>query len=526
MKYTFKRSFLACAMIAALAVPFNSCTDLEPEIFSDLSSDNFPTGQGDIIGLYLSAYTRLFPMMNHNSYMSIQEVSSDEVVIPRRGSDWNDGGVWLNTHRLEFNPNDGQFNNAWVFLYQGVQQANLVIKTIQETTAIAEADKGPFLSEIRSLRAYWYMLLLDAFGNVPLITETSDLTDLTPGQATRSEIFAYVESELQGAADNLSRDKNVNTYGKINYWVNRALLSRLYMNAQVYTGTARYDDAERLADEIIDSGVYSLTDDYFENFNADNDNSFNSTTENMWVIPYDALSVAAGFNIAQQTLHYASQTTFNLQEQPWNGYCSLAEFYNSYDDSDLRKGNPDSTGQRGNFLVGLQFNLDGEVLLDGSADDPGGEPLVYTPELNQLEPNAYRQAGARIVKFEIPVGVSQTIPTDFPIVRFAEVLMNKAETQMRRGDNSKMFVNMVRERAGLDALEDDDDFDMDELLAERGREFFYEGHRRTDLIRFGQFASGTWDFKSPQPETTNLFPLPAAQLNANDNLEQNPGYPE
>ena len=445
-------------------------------------------------------------------------------MIPQRGSDWFDGGIWLRTQRHTFDPTDAQFNNAWVFLYQGVQQANLVIQTIQGTDAILEEDKAAFLGELRSLRAYWYMQLMDAFGSVPLIDENSDLTDLRPTQASRAEIFAFVESELQDAADDLSRSSSSETYGKINYWVNRGLLSRLYMNAGVYTGTERYADAEAIATEIINDGPYSLADNYFDNFDADNGSAAggSNTDELMWVIPYDAPAIAGGFNIAQQTLHYESQLTFNLQEQPWNGYCSLSEFYNSYDDSDLRKGNPDSTGMRGNFLVGLQRDPAGEPLRDGSADDPGGAELIYTPELNMLEPNAFRQAGARVAKFEIPVGAPNTLPNDFPLLRFSEVLLNKAEAMLRRGDDGGvMFANMVRERAGLD---DTDEMDLDELLAERGREFFYEGLRRTDLIRFDEFTNGTWDFKSVSPETAKLFPLPAPQLNANPNLNQNPGY--
>ncbi|WP_116124404.1 RagB/SusD family nutrient uptake outer membrane protein [Lewinella sp. IMCC34183] len=522
MNFNIKSRVLGIAMAVALVLPFNSCTDLDPELFSDLSNDNFPAGQGDVIGLYLSAYTRLFPMMNHNSYMSIQEVSSDEVAIPQRGSDWFDGGIWLRTHQLTFDATDQQFNNAWVFLYQGVQQTNLVIQTIQETDAITDEDKALYLSEIRSLRAYWYMLLMDAFGSVPLITEDSDLTDLSPVQASRAEIFNFVETELLDAASGLLEEKSINTYGKINYWVNRALLSRLYLNAEVYTGTPRYAEAEQMADEVINSGLYSLTDDYFDNFSVDNDNGFNSTSENMWVIPYDAPAVAGGFNIPMQTLHYVSQTTFSLQEQPWNGYCSLSEFYNSYDDDDLRKGEYGSY-TRGNFLAGPQYAANGEdILEDGVATDPDGPGVVHTPELNALFPNAYRQAGVRIYKYEIPNGSPSTIPNDFPIVRYAEVLLNKAEAQMRQGDDGgAMLVNMIRNRAGL---EDMDDVDMEEMLAERGREFFYEGLRRTDLIRFGAFASGTWPFKSPQPETANLFPIPAPQLNANSNLQQNQGY--
>ncbi|MEM9929249.1 MAG: RagB/SusD family nutrient uptake outer membrane protein [Bacteroidota bacterium] len=524
MKTLLKFRVVSLLLLGALVIPFNSCTDLEPEVFSDLTPDNFPTSQADIITSYLSCYTRLYPMMNHGGYMSIQEVSSDEIMIPQRGSDWFDGGIWLRTHRHTFDPTDGQYNSAWTFLYQGVLQANAVISVIKNTDAVAEADKAPFLAELRSLRAYFYFLLADSFGDVPLVTEESDPTDLEPMETSRADIFNFVISEMNAAAPDITRDRNANTYGKINYWANRALLSRMLLNAEVMTGTAQWAEAEAAADEVINSGVYSLTDDYFANFDPDNDNGFESTSENIWVVPYDAPAVAGGFNLVQMTLHYSSQATFDTQDQPWNGYCTLQEFYESYEDGDLRKGQSGTTAVRGNFLAGPQFSADGVTpIVDGSADDPGGVEVVFTPEVNNLEPNAFRQAGARVWKYGYEQGTPNTMKNDFPIIRYAEVLMNKAEAMQRQNKAGfSMFANMVRERADQDPLTDAQ-MTSDVLLAERGREFFYEGTRRQDLVRFGKFGEG-WAFFGGSDATKNIFPIPQPQLNANRNLSQNPGY--
>lgn len=524
MKLFSKTRIFGALLCGALAIPFTSCTDLEPEVFSDLTEANFPVNEGEVISSYLSSYSRLYPMMNHNSYMSIQEVSSDEMMIPHRGADWFDGGLWLRAHRHEYTANDGAYNNAWIFLYQGALQCNSVINLLNTTSLVGDADKARFIGELRSLRAYWYFLLTDAFGDVPLVTEQSDPSVTAPPNTSRAEIIDYLISELEDSAGALSRNSDEATYGKMNYWANRALLSRIALNSEKMTGTNRNALAISAADEVINSGIYSLTDDYFENFDADNGNAFNSTSENIWVIPYDAPGTADGFNLGQMTLHYSSQATFNLQEQPWNGYCTLQEFYESYDDDDLRKGVSGDQQTRGNFLAGPQFAADGVTpLVDGNADDPGGPELVYTPEVNALEPNAFRQAGARVFKYGYGNEAPNSLPNDFPILRYSEVLLNKAEAMWRSNEGGyAMMVNMVRDRAGLDDIAEGD-IDADELLAERGREFFYEGLRRTDLIRFGKY-NDAWFGRSAGDANDEVFPIPQPQLNANPNLVQNEGY--
>ena len=522
MKHLLKARVLSGLCAIGLALPFTGCTDLEPEVFSELTPANFPTNQGDLTSAYLAAYAVLYDYAGHGGYFMTQETSTDELMVPQRGSDWFDGGIWLRTHRQTFDENDPQYNRIWIELYRGALQANTLIQTFNEFTGpIDEEIRDRQIAELRSLRAYLYYSLADAFGDVPLVTEESDPNNLEPEATPRAEVFQFALNELEASAPALSRAADETTYGKINYWANRAIYGRLLMNAEVMTGTARFADAEAVMDEIINEGPYSLSDNYFDNF--DPDNNLTGQAENMWVIPFDLPSVASGFNLVMSTNHYAAQQTFDLQEQPWNGYCTLQEFYDSYDDDDLRKGEYGNQQVRGNFLAGPMFLPDGVTpITDASADDPGGPEVVLTPEVNELEPGAYRDAGARVFKFGYAVGSPSNQRNDYVLARYAEVLLNKAEAMMRQGKSGgEMFVNMIRERAGMDDM--DADMDMDDLLAERGRELFYEGLRRQELIRFGAYTD-PWFGKPQASEDALLFPIPAPQLNANRNLEQNPGY--
>jgi hypothetical protein len=234
----------------------------------------------------------------------------------------------------------------------------------------------------------------------------------------------------------------------------------------------------------------------------------------MFTLPYDANN-AGGFNIHHMTFHYVNQATFNLVEQPWNGYTALEEFYNSFEAGDLRKGS---------LREGIQRSSTGVDLIDASAEagDPDGPVVNFTPQINQLAPNAFRQAGTRINKFEVPLGSANSLNNDFPIFRYGDVILMKAECAWKLGRTADAIalVNQIRTRSSAPALTT---IDADILLAERGKEFFAEGQRRSDLIRFGKYTAAWWEKPASQPFRT-LFPIPQGQLQANPNLTQNPGY--
>lgn len=216
--------------------------------------------------------------------------------------------------------------------------------------------------------------------------------------------------------------------------------------------------------------------------------------------------------------------------QPWNGFCSLQEFYESYEDGDLRKGKPNTlagpSGVRGNFLVGPQFSSGGVILVDNDASaaaDP--DPVLnFNPTINEIQPNAYREAGARVGKFEFALGATENLDNDFPVFRYADILLTKAEALWRQNPASAealALVNQIRARAGVDPFTS---LTADNLLAERGREMFAELKRRTDLIRFNKYNDARWAKPADASKHVNIFPIPRAQLDANKSLVQNPGY--
>lgn len=484
----------------ALVIVATACEEPEQEIFDGLTPEEVANSDNPFLidVLKASAYSRIIGTWGaHNSLWSLHEVSSDEMVIAHKGADWEDGGQWIRVHQHNYGPTEESIGNSWAYLYTAVGEINLLLQQYPDVASLT--------AELRVLRALVYLWLVDAFGNVPIILETD--TDPTPPTNSRQEVFTFIENSVLQNIEALPTGNPKTTFSQLSA---RALLAKLYLNAEVYTGTARWADAETQIDLIINSGEFSLESNFFQNFATNNGGS----SENILTIPYDENN-AGGFNLAQMTGHYLTQRTFDLQEQPWNGYATLEDFYNSYDNNDSRK-----LG----FLVGPQFSSDGVRLEDVSAedDDPDGAPLTFTPEINELAPNSLRQAGARVGKFEIQSGAAQSLSNDYPIFRYGDILLMKAECRWRLGNDAEalQYVNQIRQRAGADPLTV---IDADILLAERGREMFAEGYRRSDMIRFGRFNDAWWEKPASDPNK-NIFPIPQGQIDVNSDLDQNPGY--
>ncbi|MFM7853493.1 MAG: RagB/SusD family nutrient uptake outer membrane protein, partial [Flammeovirgaceae bacterium] len=300
---------------------------------------------------------------------------------------------------------------------------------------------------------------------------------------TRAQVYAFVETELLAALPNLPAGKQ--DYGRVSRGAANALLARLYLNANVYKGSPEWQKAIDAADAVINSGVYSLSPEYKDVFSPANVEN----VEHIFVAPFDE-ATGSGMNFAQMTLHYPSQLTYRLAQQPWNGYSTLEAFYNSYEATDKRRAN--------NFIVGPQKDLNGSPILDLAFDkgDPDGAEINYTPAINMLAPNGSRQAGARLGKFSFKIGQNPDMDNDFPLLRYGEVLLNKAEAVARLNGNNfsnattLALVNQLRTRAGVPPFAS---MTEGQMLAERGRELFQEALRRTDLIRFGAWGQAWWE---------------------------------
>jgi starch-binding outer membrane protein, SusD/RagB family len=528
MKSLKKYLVYPCILLMASA-----CTDLEENLKGDVTTDiNIPgistTGASDILG---AAFAGLRSgTANHGSYYSVQEITSDEMCIAAKGGDWFDGGILVELHKHTYTPGHAFIRDTWNNTYGAINTCNELLAG----TSINDNQRA----QTRALRAYFYMRLLDLYGNVKIITVPG--TDAP--QSNRAAVFAFVESELLAAIGvseiTSSSDFSASALGtvqnayRINIYGALGLISKLYLNSEIYTGTPRYDKAAIAAGYVIDQGPYRLCGDgckvanlgkrpsvttdaaelegYAAVFAPNNENN----PEHIFSVFYDEVA-GPDMNFSQMNLHYSSQFTWNFQSQPWNGYATLEEFYNSYEDGDVRKKN--------NFLAGPQTDFGGFPILDYASDDDNIE-LNYTPKINELAPNARREAGARPSKFSFKQLGRDNMSNDYPIIRLGELYLIRAEGLARAAGNWDLAlpdVNTIRARAKVADLQS---LTADSFLAERGREMFQEGVRRTDLIRLGKY-NGTWWEKPASPAHVNIFPIPQSQIEAsNGTLSQNPGY--
>jgi len=553
-------------IIAVLIVTtFNqSCTNLDEQLYSDVTPDNFFKTQEEFVSALGSAYTK-FADYASGDLFNLQECSTDEGVYPTRGQDWDDGGTQRRVHLHAYGTEDGYVNGGWNFGFGGVNTANQLIFQFQDLVkkgSVKQADADAFIAELQTVRGFFYWQLIDLYGNVPLVTDFA-AADAAPPTKPRKDVYDFIVADLEAAVPKLSKAVDGTTYGRMNYYAGKTLLAKLYLNAAVYSGTEQWDKVIAACDEVINSGKYNLESNYFANFNVNNSGS----KEFIFAIPYDQVFFT-GFNIAVRTLHYGSQDTYNLTAQPWNGFCTLEEFYNSYDDTDLRKGDVGTLDgpaiSRGNFIAGFQYKASGGLVMDDGFEvpkldrlpapllgDPDGKPLNLgnmgsgQPQINELGPQAYRQSGVRCGKWEIAVGSKpDAMSNDYAIFRYADVLLMKAEALFRKGNTAQALtlVNQIRSRAGVPELATLDgklSYDMagpvvtgGELFNEIGREMFAENHRRQDLIRWGLYndvAKWALPFYNPGDVIKTgayltIFPIHKDKIAANPNLIQNPGY--
>ena len=561
----------AIAIVLIAGALSQSCTKLDEKLYSSVTPSNFFKSEEEFISALGAAYTQ-FGGWGSGDPQTLQEMTTDEMTAPTRGQDWDDGGNWRRAHLHSWTKEDGVMSGAWNFGFNGVNTANRLIYQFTSLVASGQVKQevaDAYIAELQTVRGFFYWQLIDMFGNVPLVTDFAT-AEATPSTKSRAEVYAWVVSDLEAAVPKLSKAVDGTTYGRMNYYAGEMLLAKLYLNAKVYTGTAAYDKAKAACDEIINSGKYSLEPNFFANFNVNN----SASKEFIFAIPYDKVFYK-GFNLVMQTLSYLNQQTYNLAAQPWNGYCSLEEFYNSFDNADIRKGevgliNKPAT-KRGTFLAGYQFSSAGAVLTDDGFEasnpnrqpvpligDPDGKNFNFgcigdlingqpSPQINELGPQCWRQGGVRIGKWEFEVGGLSDMSNDYAVFRYGDVLLMKAEALWRTSNSATdaaalLLVNQIRSRAGVPALTTLDgklSFDLagavvpgGELFNEMGRELAFEKYRRQAMIRWGVYTDvAKWalphnnagDVIVSTPNT-NLFPVHKDKIAANPNLTQNPGY--
>jgi starch-binding outer membrane protein, SusD/RagB family len=509
------------AVLAALvALPPLACTDLTEVPNDALTPDNAFKSDAELIAGIASVYARLRnPMWG---YYNLSEITTDEIVVPTRGSDWFDNGRWLEIYRQTWTANSGSalddMNGAWNDAFSGVARANLMLEILDKNTA---SSNDQAKAELRVLRAYFYYQLMDFFGGVPLVTGTALEAN---ARVSRDSVFKFIEAELLAMRETLPEKRDAGEYGRLTRGAADALLASLYINAGVFTkdeginpsgynscsgvavsgGTDACQAAIDAATRVIDSPVYTLATDFKQNFSTTNE----ASPENIFVIALTN-QPGLGMSFPMRTLHYNQLSTGG--GGPWNGFATIAETYNAFDHANDKRDAIWLVGQQKSFNTGQNVN------------DRTGAPLVFTPTIGNIE-SATEGEGVRYNKFP-PLHnalAGDAHPNDFPIFRLAEMYLIRAEAKLAQGNAGEALadVNFVRARSTPVALAS---VDQNAILRERLFEFAGEGKRRQDMIRFGHFLDAR-QFKGAREAYRVLFPVPATQIQSNGKLTQNPGY--
>lgn len=520
-------------MLAVLFITASSCNDLDVDVESQYVKENFPVTEADYSSLLGTMYSNLSSNFAI-SYWRMQELSTDAAIIPARDGNFDDGGQFRQLHYHTWTFDHPNVRSIWEWGFGGINNCNRLLNLVKESAA-SETSKTNTIAEIRAMRALYYFFMMDLYGNVPVI-DVFPVGSL-PATQQRGKVFQFIESELLAIVQQLPAKTDANAtlyYGRPTKGLAFALLAKMYLNAGVYTGAARYPETVAMADSVLKNTNYTLDARYADIFAPANGPQIKET---IFAVPYDQqipgnqftrfgffayLATAYGFNVG---LSIAMSTT--------------PEYYNRFN----LKGDFRTT----TWLVGPQFVPDAN-------GQPTTQPVFYpgtttqiviTPDLTLKPPKpmdlgntiADQSKGVRSIKYYPDRNIIQATRlngNDVPVLRLADIMLMKAEAILRgaaattvRGElqTPLVLVNRIRARVGAELAVS---VDLPGLLDERTRELSWEGWRRNDLIRYGLFET-----EYPLPNdvltmnkdvTRRLYPIPATERSLNPNLQQNPGY--
>jgi hypothetical protein len=509
-----------------------SCTKLDVAVYDQVLESSFVPTEKDIPNIIGPVYTQMRGMMaGWQGMFDLQEEPADIIVTPVRPNGWYDAGTYQRMHKHEWTPSQWQPQNAWNQCYAGINHVNRLLSQFEDGSIPITTGKDELVAELKTARAYYYSVLLDNHGNVPIVTDFTSKEP--PSQSTRQQLYEFVEKELLDNMPLLSEQANQRMYGRFNKWAAKAILARVYLNAEVYTGTPQWAKCIEQCTDIIDNGPYILEPTYKANFSTNN----HTSKEIIFAVPYDEV-MATQWTIHMKTLATAHRNVLAMAAQPWGGNCAVPQWIDTYD--------PDDSRMKDTWIQGPQYSVTtGELV------------LTYTKSVPSIDNTGFFD-GYRIGKYEIKVGATGALSNDYVLFRLADVMMMKAESLLRTGqaDAAAVLVTDVRKRAftatpakatvtgaqlqlgsvynygiqntagAVPNPEGGADIPYGRMLDELGWEFAAEGRRRMDLIRFGVYDRKSWFNHSPRNDGKKryLFPIPQLELDKNANLQQNPDY--
>nr|WP_294947759.1 RagB/SusD family nutrient uptake outer membrane protein [uncultured Mucilaginibacter sp.] len=494
----------------------SSCAKLNETVYGSKSVDaGGASSSADLNGVY----SQLNGQADQANTYALQEHPTDEMMGPTRGTDWGDFGTWRKLHTHTWTASHNQVNDTWDQLNIGVFRA---------TQVIARATSDQIKAEASFLRAYFMFQIVDLYGQQPFRDPDAPNSSI-PTVMTRPEATAFIIKDLEFAESKLGTAPNIGVASKA---AAQALLAKVYLNKAVYTATtvggpftfakADMDKVIEYANKVTTAG-YTLepAGKYFQDFAWDNSEQSHGNIFGLYNTA--ARQTGNAKNRWKMGLHY------NQTPDGWNGFTTLADFYKSFEPADERRGVAypgltDKVGLRAGFAAGQQYGPGGVAL-----KQRGGAPLVFTENVN-LNFSTEAQ-GIRVFKYFPHPNNDGSVPdnsedNDYVFLRYADVLLMKAEAIMRGGTDplgqtAVSIVNQIRTPRGATAL---GAVDATVMLAERGRELYYEGWRRNDLIRFEKFNDPVDQRPNATDKSKTLYPIPQRAVDTNPNLKQNPGY--
>ena len=537
-----KHRFFALSVLA-LSLSLTSCLDETPK-------DQIPETEiyDSANSLYVNAVASLYNYIGaHEEGEGLQgtcrgiydynTLTTDEAIIPIRGGNWYDGGLWENMYDHTWTATDTDLYNVWKYLYKVIVLSTKSLETIEKYKALlTEQQRVDYAAEVRAVRAMYYYYAMDMFGRIPILQSSTQKTaDIR--QSNRSDVFWYVVKELQDVAPLLANEHSNlqgNYYGRVTRPVAWFLLAKLCLNAEVYTDddwtdSSRPDGKTIMFDingnkknawqtcvhycDLITAAGYTLEADYSKNFAVHNEGS----TENIFTIPLDKILYLNEFHYLFRSRHYAHGGAYSGASE--NGTCATLH---TMAVNGFGTETPDARLDM-NFYTG-KVEVDGKYV---TLDD--GTPLEYKPlavEENLTASPYLETAGARMKKYEVDrtaYSDGRMPDNDIVLYRYADVLLMKSEAKVRNGESGDEEINAVRSRVGMPSLS----ATLDNILNERLLELVWEGWRRQDMIRFGTYCK-QYDIHTPSEADkkgyTTVFPIPEKTHELNPNLKQNPGY--
>ena len=542
---------------AALCAP--SC-DLDEKFYSEVTPDTFFTSPESTYAVLCRPFTHWKWYIGADRWY-LQELTTDEMVCPKRGSDWYNSGEYYRLHYHTWSPDDRFVVNTYDGTTGGISRALEAKSDLQgvdyNAIGLNDAVKADHINQLNAITAYFYMRGLDYFGGMPIYYSVDD--DLC-ARSTARETYAHIETLLKDAIPALSKKTTLGASedGYIKQAAAAALLAQLYFNAVAYIGEEHFDECAEICRDIIGGvyGTYELDKTWYGPHCFDN----NTSPEVIWTVPSENSKVEWNWYF-KYFYHYSSYEYFGIETAGYNGFMltpsldpqgryytqwKLGNPYQKFNDKDLRKKPYRYLGSRkyeGMFLVGDQTNpnnpsqqclgqkeYSGKVinLVDQVARfSEVGTKYNSVAELTSTMADGEENSGVRLVKAPQPNLDDKLLRwnPDCPVIRLSEIYYMLAECELRAGDKKTAagLINQVRGRnfeGGADPNPVTAD-NLDEYMIE----FLGEGRRRTDLIRWDKFVTESWWDHTPlNDKNKNLFPIPNSAISANNLIEQNPGY--